>query len=40
MDILRGILYISTLKKLPKQAPRMGKRIHKKIAGVFTWLAI
>jgi hypothetical protein len=30
----RGILYISTLKKLPQQAPRTGNRNHKKIAGI------
>lgn len=34
MDIPRGILYISTLKKLPKHAPKTANKIHKKNAGI------
>jgi hypothetical protein len=40
MDIPRGILYISTLKKLPKHAPKTGNKINKKIAGIFTLSSI
>jgi hypothetical protein len=29
-DISRGILYMSTLKKLPKHAPKIGNKIHRK----------
>jgi hypothetical protein len=36
MDISRGILYISTLKKLPKQVPKIGNKSHKKIEGIST----
>lgn len=36
IDISRGILYISTLKKLPKHAPKTANKAHKKIAGTST----
>jgi hypothetical protein len=34
IDISRGILYISTLKKLPKHAPKTVNKIHKKNDGI------
>jgi hypothetical protein len=36
IDMPRGILYISTLKKLPKHAPKTANNAHKKTAEIST----